>query len=105
MKAIKLAIEALESCRKGGYRDIDGDWCERLWFDKEKVAAALAALRGQADDAKDAQWHAEADRLKKCFDYATSGMEQENFRRLLSAHLNKAAALIAVAAEAKGQTQ
>jgi len=39
------AIEALESCGVGGYRDIDGDWCERLYFDKEKVAGALSALR------------------------------------------------------------
>jgi hypothetical protein len=42
---LEQALEALESCSEGGYRDIDGDWCERLHYDKSKVAAALAAIR------------------------------------------------------------
>jgi hypothetical protein len=44
-KLLEQAGEALESCTEGGYRDIDGDWCERLHYDKSKVAAALAAIR------------------------------------------------------------
>jgi hypothetical protein len=42
---LEQALEALESCSEGGYRDIDGDWCERLHYDKSKVAASLAAIR------------------------------------------------------------
>ncbi len=34
------------------------------------------------------QWHDEADRLKKCCDYATSGIERMKFATMLSAHLN-----------------
>lgn len=39
-----LTLEALQSCEIGGYVDIDGDWCERRWFDKAKVDAAIKAL-------------------------------------------------------------
>jgi hypothetical protein len=46
-KLLEQAGEALESCTEGGYRDIDGDWCERLHYDKSKVAAALAAIRAR----------------------------------------------------------
>lgn len=53
------------------------------------LTTALRAALAQPDDAA---WHAEADRLKKCVDYATSGIEQEHFRRLLSQHLHAAMA-------------
>jgi hypothetical protein len=46
-KLLEQAGEALESCTEGGYRDIDGDWCERLHYDKSKVAASLAAIRAR----------------------------------------------------------
>jgi hypothetical protein len=45
-----LVRDALDSCIAGGYRDIDGDWCERRWFDEDKVKAAKAALSPSASD-------------------------------------------------------
>ncbi len=35
-------LEVLETCVTGGYRDIDGDWCERQIFDKDMISKALA---------------------------------------------------------------
>lgn len=44
-QALKVAREALETCKTGGYTDVDGDWCERQSHDRVKVAAALAAIK------------------------------------------------------------
>jgi len=44
--AVKLAVEALESCKSGTYRS--DPWSD---YDEEKVAAALAALRALNADA------------------------------------------------------
>jgi len=41
---LQQALEALLTCETGGYRDIDGDWRETRWFDKDKVDAAIKAL-------------------------------------------------------------
>jgi hypothetical protein len=114
-KLLEQAGEALESCSEGGYRDIDGDWCEHLWFDKEKVAAALAALRGQADDAKDAQryrWLTKYAYIGECFtDQVPSGVILEVTRtdRRVPDACGIAASVdtaidAAIAAEQKGQS-
>lgn len=42
---LRQAVEALETCATGGYRDVDGDWCVTHWYDKAKVDAAIAALQ------------------------------------------------------------
>ena len=38
-------LAALETCKTGGYRDIDGDWCKRQVFDEPAVAEAIAIMR------------------------------------------------------------
>lgn len=41
---LAAAFTALQSCSEGGYCDIDGDFIERLWYDKELIANAFKAL-------------------------------------------------------------
>jgi len=41
---LREAREALITCKTGGYRDIDGDWCERRWFDDKLTSAAISAI-------------------------------------------------------------
>jgi hypothetical protein len=44
-QAARKALEALEECKTGGYRDIDGDWCTRQVFNQQKAKTAISALR------------------------------------------------------------
>lgn len=41
---LQLALGALKSCQTGGYRDIDGDWCERSFFDLGLVERVITEL-------------------------------------------------------------
>lgn len=51
-------------------------------MDHARQRGSLAAPAGD-------EWNAEADRLKKCVDYATSGQEEYAFRAQLSVHLRQ----------------
>ena len=42
-------LAALETCKTGGYRDIDGDWCKRQVFDEPAVAEAIAIMRKEPE--------------------------------------------------------
>ena len=41
---LQQALDALNSCDVGGYRDIDGDWSVRNSFDEGLVAKAIIEL-------------------------------------------------------------
>lgn len=47
------ARDALASCRIGGYKDIDGDFCATYRFDKKLIETALAALQAAIDAPED----------------------------------------------------
>lgn len=59
-----------------------------LMWNAWQARASVAAAAPEGVKALEA-WHAEADRLRKCFEYAPSGMEQMQFQMKLSAHLHK----------------
>ena len=46
-------LAALETCKTGGYRDIDGDWCKRQVFDEPAVAEATAIMRKEPPTGKE----------------------------------------------------
>ena len=48
-------LAALETCKTGGYRDIDGDWCKRQVFDEPAVAEAIAIIRKEPEPISDAE--------------------------------------------------
>ena len=48
-------LAALETCKTGGYRDIDGDWCKRQVFDEPAVAEAITIMRKEPEPISDAE--------------------------------------------------
>jgi hypothetical protein len=119
MTAIEQAIEALEAFNLTEDMIVSGtadSLLLRVPFTAiQKVAAALAALRGQADDAKDAQryrWLTKYAYIGECFtDQVPSGVILEVTRtdRRVPDACGIAASVdtaidAAIAAEAKGQS-
>ena len=49
-------LAALETCKTGGYRDIDGDWCKRQVFDEPAVAEAITIMRKEPEPNSDAEF-------------------------------------------------
>ena len=60
---IQQALDALETCQKGGYIDIDGDWCGRQVYDAVQVDRAVAAARARLaePDPEPVRWLYKAD--------------------------------------------
>lgn len=49
LNALKLAQDALATCRSGGYTDVDGDYITTHHFDNKLVDKAKAAVASALD--------------------------------------------------------